>query len=287
MEPGSEASSQIPYVCVMDGQKQRHWRIRAHEIIFEAETPAGKAFDIALIILILMSIVAVMLDSVGPLRDKYHNIFVTVEWVFTILFTIEYALRIYTSGRPWRYIFSFYGIIDLLAILPAYLSLAMVGTQSLMVIRTLRLLRIFRILKLGRMIVAADTLLNSLRASRHKIAAFLGSVLVLVIVLGSIMHLLEGSESGFDSIPRSIYWAIVTLTTVGYGDITPQTVPGQFLASIIMILGYAIIAVPTGIITSEMTRNRLRKTNTQVCNECHCDDHEDDAKYCRVCGTEL
>lgn len=271
----------------MEKKKRAAWRIRLHEIIFEADTPAGKAFDVILLLVILLSIIAVLLDSVGILNRRYHTLFITIEWVFTILFTIEYIARIYTSGKPWKYIFSFYGLIDFLAILPAYLSLALVGTQSLMVIRTLRMLRIFRILKLGRMITASNMLLVSLKNSRHKIYVFLGGVMILVIILGSIMYLVEGPANGFDSIPRSIYWAIVTLTTVGYGDIAPQTVPGQILASIVMILGYAIIAVPTGIITSEMARSRHERTNTQVCHHCQSRDHEDDATFCRHCGTKL
>lgn len=271
----------------MTGKNDHKQTFRQHlyKIIFEADTPTGKSFDVALLISIVLSVIAVLLDSVGSIHNKYGSILVAAEWIFTILFTIEYLLRIITSIKPSKYIFSFYGIIDLLAILPTYLSLVLVGSQYLLVIRTLRLLRVFRVLKLARYVGASRTLAIALRNSRHKIVVFLEVVFLLVIVMGSLMYLIEGEEHGFTSIPRSIYWAIVTLTTVGYGDITPETVVGQALASFIMIIGYAIIAVPTGIISVEMAK--AAQTNTRICQHCHCDDHDDNAKYCKSCGESL
>ncbi|MBN3036626.1 MAG: ion transporter [Bacteroidales bacterium] len=261
------------------------WRARLHEIIFEADTPEGKTFDVVLLILIVMSIISVFLDSVASIRERFGPELHLAEWIFTLLFSVEYAFRIISTRRPSQYIFSFYGIIDLLAILPTWLSMVLAGSQYLIVIRILRLLRVFRILKLGRYVRASRTLTVALRQSRHKIIVFLEVVLTLVIIMGSLMYLIEGPDSGFSSIPRSIYWAIVTLTTVGYGDITPQTIPGQLLASVIMIIGYAIIAVPTGIISVEMAR--ADQTNTQVCRNCQFPNHDDDAVYCKRCGHKL
>lgn len=261
-----------------------------HELIFEADTPIGKLFDIILLVFIMLSVFIVMLDSVPEYNIKLHSWFYGLEWFFTISFTIEYALRIYTIKNPVKhYIFTFYGIIDLLAILPTYLSLIFIGSQYLMVIRILRMIRIFRILKLGRFVGATELLKESFMASRHKIAVFLELVLTVVLIMGSLMYLIEGPESGFTSIPRGIYWAIVTLTTVGYGDIAPVTVLGQFVASVVMILGYAIIAVPTGIISVEMQKVETRRQhfNTQVCSNCYHDKHDDDAKFCMRCGSEL
>lgn len=258
------------------------FRAHIHEIIFEAETPSGRTFDLVLLVMIVLSVFAVLLDSVPSIHNRFGNELLVAEWVFTILFTGEYLLRIISAVRPSKYIFSFYGIIDLLAILPTYLSLVMVGSQYLLVIRVLRLLRVFRVLKLARYVGASRVLAIALKNSRHKIVVFLEVVLTLVVIMGSLMYLIEGEEHGFTSIPRAIYWAIVTLTTVGYGDIAPQTVVGQFLASIIMIIGYAIIAVPTGIISVEMAK--ATQTSTRVCKECHCADHDDNAKYCKNCG---
>ena len=266
-------------------RSKRSLRVRLHEIIFEADTRLGKGFDISLLILIILSVVAVLFDSVKPIHNRFGDILYVAEWLFTILFTLEYFLRIYSSIRPKKYIFSFYGIIDLLAIIPTYLSVMFTGTQFLLVIRMLRLLRVFRVLKLARYVGASKTLGVALRNSRHKIVVFLEVVLTMVVITGSLMYLIEGEENGFTSIPRSIYWAIVTLTTVGYGDIAPQTVLGQTLASIIMIIGYAIIAVPTGIISVEMAK--AAQTNTQVCQNCHCNDHDDNALYCKKCGEPL
>ncbi|MCT4624889.1 MAG: ion transporter [Schleiferiaceae bacterium] len=261
-------------------------RERIHEIIFEADTRAGKAFDIALLVAIILSVVIVMLESVRSLDARFAEEFDTLEWVFTGLFTLEYLLRIYVTNKPLKYIFSFYGIIDLLSIVPSYIGLFVGGAESLLVIRSLRLLRIFRVLKLTRYVGESNQLISALIASRRKILVFLFAVLAVTIIMGTAMYLIEGRKNGFDSIPHSIYWAIVTLTTVGYGDISPHTWAGQLLASIIMILGYGIIAVPTGIVTSEMTKKH-NTSNTKVCQNCNEDYHLDEAKYCHHCGKRL
>ncbi|MFN2128844.1 MAG: ion transporter [Anaerolineales bacterium] len=264
------------------------WRLKLHEIIFEADTPAGKWFDVVLIFSILLSVVAVMLDSVSGIRENYGSWFYTVEWFFTILFTIEYILRIVCVGRPIGYITSFYGIVDLLAIIPTYLSIVLPGSQYLLVIRILRILRIFRVLKLVQYISEARLLRQALRDSRRKITVFLFTVLTMVVIFGSLMYLIEGPVHGFTSIPRSIYWAIVTLTTVGYGDISPQTGLGQFLAALIMILGYSIIAVPTGIVTVAFAKVESKAGfNTQACPHCSAEGHDRDAKFCKYCGARL
>ncbi|MFD1553553.1 ion transporter [Putridiphycobacter roseus] len=265
------------------------WQEKIHEVIFEADTFAGKTFDIGLLIAIIVSIIIVMLESVPSLNEKYHDSFYLTEWIFTIIFTLEYVARIISIGKPNKYILSFYGIIDLLSILPTYLGLFIIGSQSLMVIRAVRLLRIFRILKLARFVKESKTLGDSIKASRHRILVFLLAVLTLSTILGTIMYLVESSEAGFTSIPRSIYWAIITLTTVGYGDIAPITPMGQFIASIVMIMGYAILAVPTGIITSEFikTNNQPQKISTKSCNECSSEGHDEDAIHCKYCGAEL
>jgi voltage-gated potassium channel len=265
-------------------------REKLHQVIFEADTPMGKLFDILLLVFIMLSVFIVAMDSVPSIRQDYSSLFYFLEWFFTLAFSIEYALRIYTVKKPFKnYIFTFYGIIDLLAILPTYLSLFIVGSQYLMIIRIFRMIRVFRILKLGRFIGATELLRESFMASRHKILVFLEVVLTVVFLMGSLMYLIEGPESGFTSIPRGIYWAIVTLTTVGYGDIAPVTVLGQFIASVVMILGYAIIAVPTGIITVEMQKaeQKHHPLNTQVCSNCYLDEHDDDALFCKRCGTKL
>ena len=263
-------------------------RSELHEIIFEADTPSGKFFDVLLLIFILASVVAVILESVEVLDDRYHKVFYYTEWVLTIAFTIEYALRIFVVEKPWKYIKSFYGIIDLMSILPSYLSLFLIDTHYLLTIRILRLLRIFRIFKLTRFVSETSSLTAALLASRRKISIFVGTVLLLVVVLGSLMYLVEGGQgSGFDSIPLSMYWAIVTLTTVGYGDITPVSPLGQFISAFIMILGYAIIAVPTGIVTAEMTLKGKINMNTQSCRQCGNENHDDDAGFCKQCGFSL
>jgi len=266
-------------------------RDRIHEIIFEADTQTGKVFDILLLVLIVLSVITVMLESSEEWNERYHQLFFVLEWIFTIVFTIEYVLRLLVTIRPWKYAFSFYGIIDLIAILPSYLSFFLAGTQYFVIIRIIRLMRVFRIFKLGKFLVEGDQLRKALYASRNKILVFLFAVTLLVIIIGSLMYLIEGgSNEGFSSIPRSVYWAIVTLTTVGYGDITPQSDVGQFLSAIVMILGYAIIAVPTGIVTNEMIgglKGRSNFTNTQVCRYCAKEGHADDAVYCKYCGGRL
>ena len=249
----------------------KNWRDKLHEIIYEADTPVGRTFDFILLIAILASILFVMLESVEYIDSRYHGFLNIAEWVITVLFTIEYIARIIAVKRPSKYIFSFYGIIDLLSTIPKYLSLFFVGSQSLVALRALRLLRVFRILKLARYIGESTNFVRALKMSRAKIMVFLSFVLILCIILGTIMYLVEGErDSGFTSIPRSVYWAIVTLTTVGYGDIAPATAVGQFIASIIMILGYSIIAIPTGIVSAEMSRSQRKKihTNTQSCSHC-------------------
>jgi voltage-gated potassium channel len=261
-------------------------RDKLYEIIFEADTREGKLFDVGLIILIFISIVLVMVDSLKTIDEMYHRYLKIAEWIVTVLFTVEYGLRIYLVDKPVKYMLSFYGIIDLLAILPTYLGLVVAGGQSLIVIRAFRLLRVFRILKLTRYTRAGRFLIIAMHRSREKIFIFLFAVITIVIIFGTIMYLVEGENNGFTSIPVSIYWAIVTLTTVGYGDISPVTGLGQFLASLIMIIGYAIIAVPTGIVTSEMMHHKFSE-NTQVCSNCMNERHDDDALFCKKCGHPL
>lgn len=272
---------------------KKDWKFRIHEIIYEADTPAGKLFDVTLLFFIIASIALVMLESVKGFDTKYHAFLNISEWVITILFTLEYIARIVTVKRPIRYIFSFYGIVDLLALLPKYISIIFVGTHALVALRALRLLRIFRILKLARYLGASNFLLSALKASRAKILVFLFTVVIICIIFGTLMYIIEGEASGFTSIPVSVYWSIVTLTTVGFGDIAPVTPLGQFLASIIMILGYGIIAVPTGIVSAEYAaQGRLvpkptpteTDLNSQSCPNCLADKHKDNAKYCYKCG---
>jgi voltage-gated potassium channel len=268
--------------------KKANWKFRLHEIIYEADTTAGKLFDVVLFIFIIASVVLVALESVSSLDAKYHEFFNIAEWVITILFTLEYFGRLIAIKKPLKYIFSFYGIIDLLSTIPKYLSLLFVGTHALVALRALRLLRIFRILKLARYVGASNRLMVALRASKAKIAVFLFFIVILAVILGTIMYLIESEQgSGFTSIPRSIYWAIVTLTTVGYGDIAPATPLGQLIASVIMILGYGIIAIPTGIVTAELTTNKNIQTNTQNCPNCAVEKHRDNAEFCYKCGEVL
>ncbi len=279
------------------GNKNSNWRHRLHEIIYEADTPTGKGFDIVLSILIIVSVILVMLESVKEVDQNYHRLLLTLEWVVTIFFTLEYVARIISVKKPFKYIFSFYGIIDFISTIPLYISYIFAGSQVLLAVRAFRLLRIFRILKLVKFIGEASQLKQALKASRAKIAVFIYVVLILSVIMGTIMYLIESDEAGFTSIPRSIYWTIVTLTTVGYGDIAPQTNLGQFIATIIMILGYGIIAVPTGIVTVEFSKhgkkNNSKKaqsivhTNTQSCESCTAEGHRDDAKHCYNCGDEL
>lgn len=269
---------------------KKNWKSALYEVIYEADTRAGKIFDIILFILIITSILLVMIESVEEWDKKYHDFLNISEWVITILFSLEYVARIIAVDKPKKYILSFYGIIDLLSTIPKYLSFFFVGSQSLVAFRALRLLRVFRILKLTRYIGESTNLMRALKASRAKIIVFLSFVLIVCVILGTVMYLVESNvDSGFTSIPRSVYWAIVTLTTVGFGDITPVTALGQFISSIIMILGYAIIAIPTGIVSSEMTRVKTKdvQSNTQRCSNCFHNKHQDDAEYCLKCGNSL
>ena len=272
----------------MPKAKTISWRTRLHDTIYESNTTAGKIFDIILLLLIVASIIVVMLDSVKSFHLQYKNLFNILEWVFTLLFTIEYILRLISIGKPLRYIVSFLGLVDLLAIIPSYLSIIMAGAQSLLVLRALRLLRIFRIFKLTHFLTEMQFLKTAIQSSLKKITIFMLVVLSLVIIMGSVMHLVERGENGFHSIPDSIYWAIVTITTVGYGDISPVTPLGKFIASIMMFIGYGIIAVPTGIITTEMAiAVRSKKEKHETCPGCGREDHDRDAQYCKYCGTLL
>lgn len=280
---------------------KKNWKDQLHEIIYETDTPAGKLFDIIILVIIIASIILVMLESVKSIDLKYHTLLNNLEWIITVLFTIEYIARILTVKKPFKYIFSFYGIIDLLSTAPKYLSILFAGTHALVALRALRLLRVFRILKLGRFLGASNNLITALKASRAKISVFLFAVMILAIILGTIMYLVEGEENGFTNIPKSVYWCIVTLTTVGFGDIAPQTPLGQLIASLVMILGYGIIAVPTGIVSAEysnQTRNSENLTpkspentninlNSQSCSNCLKSDHRDGAEYCYNCGQTL
>ena len=269
-------------------QKTGTWRNRLHNVIYESNTAAGKLFDIALLILIVASIVVVMLDSISNYNQQYGNFFDELEWAFTVLFTIEYILRLISIKKPVRYVFSFLGLVDLLAIIPSYLSIFFPGANSLLVLRALRLLRIFRIFKLTHFLSEADFLKSAIIASLKKISVFMLVVFSLVIIMGSVMYLVEQGQNGFSSIPESVYWAIVTITTVGYGDISPVTAPGKFIASLIMLIGYGIIAVPTGIITTEMTMAaRRRRYGHETCPGCGREGHDSDAKFCKICGTSL
>lgn len=270
-------------------------RQRIYIVIYGTNTPAGKLFDVFLLIFILLSVAAVMLESVKEIDLKYHDLLMIAEWFFTIIFSIEYILRIFSTKKPWKYIFSFYGIIDLLAILPMYLSFFITGSNLLTSIRALRLLRLFRVLKLANFVGEATNLKTALRESRAKITVFLFSVLIIAMVIGTLMFLIEGPEAGFTSIPRGVYWTIVTLTTVGFGDIYPVTAIGQFLAMFVMITGYGIIAVPTGIVSAEFVKqkskrkkqkNKLNKGDV-VCPVCYAEKHKEQADFCYNCGAKI
>jgi voltage-gated potassium channel len=279
----------------------RSWRERWYEIIFEADTRAGKLFDVLLLLAILLSVLVVMCESVDTIREAYPKLLVGAEWFFTVLFTVEYAVRILCARRPMRYIFSFYGIVDLLAILPTYIVTLPVfegapSAQRLAVIRALRLLRAFRIFKLAHMLSEATALRAAVWAARAKVAVFLSFVLIAIVIVGSAMHLIEGGRvnsagqpvaTGFDSIPESMYWAIVTMTTVGYGDVSPTTAPGKALAACMMILGYCMIIVPTGIVSAELAHAGGKGLTTQVCPECMAEGHDPDAVHCKYCGAKL
>ena len=264
------------------------FRSRLHEIIFESETREGRLFDILLLVMIIMSIATLMLETVPHYYEKYKDIFFILEWTFTAFFTIEYFMRIYTVYSPRYYVTSFFGVVDLFSILPSYLTLLVPGMHSLMIIRALRLMRVFRIFKLDGFIDQGNLILNALLESRKKIMVFTIFILIMVCIFGSIMYLIErGVNENFDSIPRSMYWAIVTITTVGYGDISPSTSLGQFIATIIMLMGYVIIAVPTGIVTSSLMHQKNKDRNTISCPNCAKEGHDMEAKYCDRCGYML
>jgi len=268
--------------------KKPGWRQKWYDVIFESESKAGRNFDIILLIAILGSLVAIMLESVPTLLQKHRELFRYLEWFFTLIFTAEYVVRLLIVEKKRKYALSFYGIIDLLSVIPTYLALILVGAQYFLVIRSFRLIRVFRVLKMVRFLGEAQMLSNALRASRIKIIVFLVAVMCSIFILGTMMYLVEGPENGFTSIPVAVYWCIVTLTTVGYGDISPQTPLGQTLASIIMILGYGIIAVPTGIVTSEMSKSQGNQiTSETTCSNCGEEDHMADAAYCKSCGASL
>ncbi len=266
-----------------------NWRDKIHEIIFEADTPLGKLFDVTLLVAIILSVIVVMLESVKSLDEKYDNVFFIVEWIFTVIFTIEYLLRLYSVKKPWKYASSFYGVIDLLAILPMYILVILPYQMNyLLVIRILRLLRIFRVFKLVHYLNEGKILLKAVQASLTKITVFLSFVILLVMIFGSILYVIEGNSNSeqFTSIPRSIYWAIVTITTVGYGDISPVTPLGQTIAAVIMLLGYAVLAVPTGIVSMELA-NASNDVTTRACIACGNDGHDLDAIYCKYCSEKL
>ena len=262
------------------------WRARLHEVIFEADTRAGRAFDVGLLVAILVSVVTVVLESVAEVRREYGAVLKAVEWGLTAVFTLEYVLRLVAVDRPARYVRSFFGLVDLVAIVPTYLALLVPEAHSLMVIRAVRLLRVFRILKLGQFLGEAQLLVFALRASRRKITVFLGGIVTIVVIVGTLMYVIEGEEHGFTSIPTSMYWAVVTMTTVGYGDIAPRTPVGQLLAALLMILGYGIIAVPTGIVSVELA-NAGRAVSRQACPSCGGEGHDVDARHCKYCGAGL
>ncbi|RKX43019.1 MAG: ion transporter [Verrucomicrobia bacterium] len=269
----------------MDNQRLKK---SLYEIIFEADTPAGKRFDVLLFIAIMVSVLFTMLMSVHSIRASYGTLLWISNALLTLLFTVEYGLRLYCAPKPVRYARSFFGVVDLLAVLPFYIGLFIPGTRFLDVVKVLRMLRIFRVLKMAQYVGEADLLMNALIASRRKIGIFVVAILTVVVIVGSLMYVIEGEANGFTSIPRSVYWAIVTLTTVGYGDISPQTNIGQALAACIMIMGYSIIAVPTGIITAELGLSAARqKKNARSCNACGYAEHDSDAEFCKQCGTLL
>jgi voltage-gated potassium channel len=262
------------------------WRERLYHVIFESETPAGRAFDEALLVVILLSVAAVLLESVPGIRDDYGRALRAAEWTFTALFTVEYVLRLLTARAPGRYARSFFGVVDLLAVLPTYVAIVAPETQSLLVIRAVRLLRVFRILKLSRHVGEAEVLARALSASRRKITVFFGGILTLVLIMGTLMYLIEGEAAGFTSIPTAMYWAVVTMTTVGYGDIVPRTTLGKVVAAFAMLLGYSIIAVPTGIVSVELAQaGRARRLG--ACAACGLAAHDADAAFCKRCGARL
>lgn len=275
-----------PTPAVLPGRDLSPRQLRMHEIIFEADTPAGKFFDLVLIVAIVLSVCAVMLESVDDIATRFGGALAIMEWVFTVIFSVEYILRLCCVRKPSAYAFSFYGVVDLLAILPTYLALLIPGAQALTVVRIMRVLRVFRVLKLVNYMSEATVLASALRSSTRKITVFLITVLTIDLSVGAVMYLIEGPASGFTSIPRGVYWAIVTMTTVGYGNIAPVTVLGQMLASLLMIMGYGIIAVPTGIVSVELASS-MKTVTTQACQICLKQGHDNDAKHCKFCGHVL
>jgi voltage-gated potassium channel len=276
-----------PFPDRFHSARQDGWRARWFHIIFGHDDAPGRRFDVLLIIAILGSIVVAMLDTVAEAHARYGAIFYALEWAFTLLFTLEYVMRILVVNRPWRYMRSFFGVVDFLAVLPTWISLIAAGSQYLLVVRALRILRIFRILKLTRYVGEADLLWYTLLRARRKVLVFFSTILTLVLIFGALMYLIEGPEDGFTSIPTSMYWAIVTMTTVGFGDITPKTALGKLLTSLIILIGYSIIAVPTGIFTAELAASMRSRRKHVPCPHCGQIDHETDASHCRLCGTPL
>ena len=268
-------------------ESAKPWREHWYEVIFEADTRAGKTFDVLLLIAIFLSVLAVILDSVPGIHARYGDPLDHAEWLFTILFTVEYAARIACAPRRWRYITSFYGVVDLLAILPTYFTAFGQGAETAAVLRSLRLLRVFRVLKLGHMLSEASALRTAIWASRSKIAVFLSFIVIVVVIIGASMHIIERDNPGFTSIPQGMYWAVVTMTTVGYGDVAPQTALGKALAAAIMILGYTMIIVPTGIVSAELVQAGHKPVSTQVCPACMAEGHDVDATHCNHCGERL
>ena len=266
---------------------QHDWKDKLYIVIFRSSTRKGKLFDIGLLAAIIISVLVVLLDSVATIHARFGTLFFLLEWTFTILFTIEYILRILVLERKWKYIFSIIGIIDLLAILPTYLSIFFIGYQYLIVLRSLRLLRVFRIFKLWRFMQASSFILKALYSSYRKILLFMIFIVLVVIIIGSFMYIIEANNPGFESIPNSIYWAVVTITTVGYGDVSPATPMGKFISVVVMLCGYSIIAVPTGILTSEMARAIHKRKSPKNCERCGAEDHAADARYCRICAEPL
>lgn len=270
-----------------DARPISEWRLRLRRIMFESETPAGRRFALVLIFTIILSVLTVMLDSVDAVRKTHGDLLYGLEWSFTVIFTLEYLLRLVCADRRLRYATSFFGIVDLLAILPTYIDVLLPGSHYLVVIRVLRVLRVFRVLKLVQYLAASRMMLRAIQSSYRKVAVFVLTVMTAVVILGSLMYVIETPENGFTSIPRSIYWAIVTITTVGYGDISPKTAPGQMLATIVMLLGFSIIAVPTGILSVEISQAMRTSGGARSCSVCNAETREPDAKYCQYCGTEL
>jgi voltage-gated potassium channel len=269
------------------GRPASGWRRKLYVIIFESDTRAGLLFDQVLLIAIVASVTVVMLDSVVSISSRYHVLLTRLEWLFTGLFTIEYVARLMCVQRPRRYARSFYGVIDLVSVLPTYLAIFLPELHALIDVRVLRMLRVFRILKLTQYLEEFQLLAAALRNSRRKIAVFLSAVLMIVVTLGTVMYVVEGPENGFTSIPLAVYWAITTMTTVGFGDITPQTDFGRLVASMMMLMGWGVLAVPTGIVTAEMTSQRLRPTGRRTCAKCGTGEHAVDARFCRACGAGL